>query len=431
MLPKALTPSAQAPLALYIHWPFCVVKCPYCDFNSHVRAGIDEAAWLAALKTDMAYEAARTGSRRLTSLFFGGGTPSLMPPALVAALIEQAEALWGFAEDVEITLEANPNSVEVERFAALRHAGVNRISLGIQALEDDALRFLGRAHNAGEALVAIETAQAHFHRINLDFIYALPEQSLSDWQALLPRILAFGTEHLSLYQLTIEPGTRFASDVAKGRLVPLDVEAQARMFEHTASATAAAGLPAYEISNHARAGAASRHNLNYWRYGDYIGIGPGGHGRRTDSEAAHGRRTDGDAAHGRRTDIEAAHGRRAGGDDAHGLPSGNGKHATMRHKKPENYLQAIAAHGHGIVEETALTVQEQAQEALLMGLRVTDGIDLERLSALLRMPPAQLINHEKALLLQSHGLLNYSPTHLSLTPSGTLVLNSILTELVG
>jgi len=248
-------------LALYVHWPFCVSKCPYCDFNSHVREGVDQARWRDALLADLAHEAAETRGMRLGSIFFGGGTPSLMPPATVAGLIAAAEDHWGFAPDIEITLEANPSSVEAARFAALAAAGVNRVSLGLQSLDDTALRFLGRAHDVAEGLAALDTAQAVFGRVSFDLIYALPGQSEAAWQAELGRALGFGTSHLSLYQLTIEPGTRFAALAAKGELIPADPDESAALYELTQEMAEAAGLPAYEISNHARPGAESRHNL--------------------------------------------------------------------------------------------------------------------------------------------------------------------------
>ncbi len=299
-LPGPLPQAGEGDLALYIHWPFCVTKCPYCDFNSHVRATVDEAAWQAALLADLAHEAERTPGRRLTSIFFGGGTPSLMPPATVAALIGAAARHWRIDPAIEITLEANPSSVEAARFADLAAAGVNRVSLGLQSLDDDALRFLGRAHGVAEGLAALDVAQAVFRRVSFDLIYALPGQSEATWRGELTRALGFGTGHLSLYQLTIEPGTRFATLAAQGSLKPLDPDAAADLFDLTRAETAAAGIPAYEISNHARPGEQSRHNLTYWRYGDYLGIGPGAHGRR-------------------------------------------GGAATLRHRKPENWLAVVTA----------------------------------------------------------------------------------------
>ena len=254
-------PSDSAPLALYVHWPFCVSKCPYCDFNSHVRAEVDQAAWRDALLADLAHEAAALPGRRLGSIFFGGGTPSLMPPATVEAVIAAATTAWAPAGDLEVTLEANPSSVESARFADLAAAGVNRVSLGLQALDEAALRFLGRAHDVREGLAALDTAQANFARVSFDLITARPGQPLAAWEAELARALSFGTEHLSLYQLTIEPGTRFFTEAAAGRLTLPDGDAAADLFEATRALTEAAGLPAYEVSNHARPGAESRHNL--------------------------------------------------------------------------------------------------------------------------------------------------------------------------
>ena len=365
-------------MALYVHWPFCVSKCPYCDFNSHVREFVDQAAWRDALLADLAYEAGRTSRRRLTSIFFGGGTPSLMPPATVAVLIEAAERHWGFADGVEITLEANPSSVEAARFADLARAGINRVSLGLQSLDDETLRFLGRAHDAAEGLMALGTAQSAFDRVSFDLIYALPGQSADAWQAELARALGFGTGHLSLYQLTIEPGTRFAAMAARGELLPADPDECAILYELTQDMTGAAGLPAYEISNHAGPGEESRHNLAYWRYRDYAGIGPGAHGRRS------------------------------------GV-------FTRRHRKPENWLAALALQGHGIDEEQTLTPAEQALEALLMGLRLTEGVELARVES--------AIDTVAVAHLADQGLLAAENERLCATGKGRLLLDSILAEI--
>ncbi len=363
-------------LALYVHWPFCVSKCPYCDFNSHVRAEVDQAAWREALLADLAHEAAALPGRQVTSVFFGGGTPSLMPPETVAAVLRAAEQAWGFAPDVEITLEANPSSVEAARFADLAVAGVNRVSLGLQALDDAALHFLGRAHDVDEGLAALGVAQREFRRVSFDLIYARPGQPLAEWEAELARALAFGTEHLSLYQLTIEPGTRFATEAAAGRLTIPDGDAAADLFEATRAITAAAGLPAYEISNHARPGAESRHNLTYWRYGDYAGIGPGAHGRRL------------------------------------GV-------ATQRHRKPENWLNAIARNGHGAQEEAPLTATERAHEALLMGLRLREGVDLARIGP-------GWVDEAAVARLAGQGLVAREGDWLGVTEAGMLLLDAIL-----
>ncbi len=368
---------AEGDLALYVHWPFCVSKCPYCDFNSHVREQVDQAAWREALLTDLAYEAAQTPGRRLSSVFFGGGTPSLMPPATVEALLGAAERHWGFTDGIEITLEANPSSVEAARFADLARAGVNRVSLGLQSLDDEALQFLGRAHDVDEGLMALGTAQSVFDRVSFDLIYALPGQSADAWAAELERALGFGTDHLSLYQLTIEPGTRFAALAAKGELVPADPDESAALYELTQAMTGAVGLPAYEISNHARPGEESRHNLAYWRYQSYTGIGPG--------------------AHGRRNHV-----------------------ATQRHRKPENWLSALARNGHGIVEESEITPAEQRVEALLMGLRLAEGIPYS----------AEGLDLAAVDRLAAQGLIERTPVRLRVTPRGMLLLDGILAQIV-
>ena len=369
------------PFALYVHWPFCASKCPYCDFNSHVRETIDQDGWRKALLIDLAYEASLLPGRRLDSIFFGGGTPSLMPPATVAALIETAATYWPLADNVEITLEANPSSVEAGRFADLAAAGVNRVSLGIQAFDDDRLAFLGRAHSAREGLDAIETAQRNFARVSFDLIYALPGDTEQQWSGDLDRAIGFGTEHLSLYQLTIEPGTRFAAMAAKGALTPLDADDAGGLFELTQARTAAAGIPAYEISNHARPGAESRHNLTYWRYGDYAGIGPGAHGRRDGT-------------------------------------------ATLRHRKPENWLAAINRNNSGVELEEALTDGERATEALVMGLRLAEGIDLPGR----RLEP--FLNWDAIAKLSEQGLLKRNNGRIAATSEGMLLLDAILREIV-
>lgn len=376
-----------SPLALYIHWPFCVSKCPYCDFNSHVRDTVDDAAWCSALLADMAYEAALTSGRKLTSIFFGGGTPSLMPPSTVAALINAADQHWGFADDIEITLEANPSSVEAARFADLAAAGVNRVSLGLQSLDDAALAFLGRAHSVAESLKALAIAQRHFGRVNIDLIYARPEQTASQWEAELQRALCFGTDHMSLYQLTIEPGTRFETLVRTGHFVPADDDDAATLYEITGQMTSAAGIPAYEISNHARPGSESRHNLSYWRYDDYIGIGPGAHGRR----------------------LEAA---------------------TQRHKKPENFLSAVERNAHGISSEEPLDAATRATESLLMGLRLAEGISLSRLSDRTGIAADDLLDMEAVNKIEALGLITRNADHVTVTPQGMPLLDAILPQIV-
>jgi putative oxygen-independent coproporphyrinogen III oxidase len=372
------------PLALYVHWPFCVSKCPYCDFNSHVRSSIDEDVWRDALLADLAHEARLLPERTLNSIFFGGGTPSLMDPATVAAIIELARKLWPAAADLEITLEANPNSVEAARFADLVAAGVNRLSLGLQSFDDAALAFLGRAHSADEGLDALAIAQRHFDRVSFDLIYALPGDTPESWSASLERALALGTSHLSLYQLTIEPGTRFASMVARHEFETLDADAAAALYETTDAMTSSAGLPAYEISNYSRRGHESRHNLTYWRYGDYAGIGPGAHGRRLGMR-------------------------------------------TVRHRKPENFLSAQARNGHGIAEEERLLATEAADEALVMGLRLAEGIDAQAIAD--RFGLRSIVDWKRVERLVASGHLVCDGRIIAATAAGRLLLDRILGEI--
>lgn len=369
-----------APLALYVHWPFCVSKCPYCDFNSHVRERIDEAAWRDALIADMDYEARLTPGRRLSSLFFGGGTPSLMSPETVGAIIDAADRLWGF-ENAEITLEANPSSVEAGRFVDFAAAGVNRVSLGLQALDDAALKALGRAHDLAEGLAALDVAQRHFPRVSFDLIYAREGQRPEEWEAELTRALAFGTEHLSLYQLTIEPGTAFATRARLGRLTLPEEDASLGMFEMTRAMTAAAGLPAYEVSNHARPGAESRHNLTYWRYGDYVGVGPGAHGRR-------------------------------------------GGMATTRERLPETWLKTPVAN------ETALEASTRADEALMMGLRLLEGIDEAVFAERTGKRLGDVVSRAGLDETTQFGLVVWENERLRLTDKGQPLLNAVVSRLL-
>ena len=371
-------------LALYVHWPFCVSKCPYCDFNSHVRQSIDQDEWRDALLADLAHEAALLPGRKLTSIFFGGGTPSLMEPRTVEAVIDAAIGHWVPASEIEITLEANPNSVESARFADLRAAGVNRLSLGLQSFDDKALAFLGRAHSAREGFAALEIAQKRFRRVSFDLIYALPGDTESSWAATLGQALSLGTRHLSLYQLTIEPGTRFAALHAAGKFDPLDSDAAAALFELTDEMTSSAGLPGYEISNHARRGEESRHNLTYWRYGDYAGVGPGAHGRRLGAR-------------------------------------------TTRHRKPENYLSAVKRHGHGIAEDATLSPVEAADEALVMGLRLREGVDADGIAGRFGLP--SIVDWGRVDRLSNSGHLVREDSHIALTAKGRLVLDHILGEI--
>jgi putative oxygen-independent coproporphyrinogen III oxidase len=376
----------STPVALYVHWPFCVTKCPYCDFNSHVRETVDQAAWQAALLADLAFEAARLPGRQLASIFFGGGTPSLMPPATVAAIIEAACQHWTPERDLEITLEANPSSVEAGRFAGFASAGVNRLSLGVQALDDAALKLLGRPHDVAAALAALDVAQATFGRVSFDLIYDRPSMTRESWQAELFRALGFGTTHLSLYQLTIEPGTRFAALHARGQLVMPDEDTSADLFAMTQTMTAAAGIPAYEISNHAAPGMESRHNLTYWRYGDYAGIGPGAHGRRE------------------------------------GV-------ATLRRKKPEAWLAGVTESSHGMESETLLTVAERTTEALVMGLRLAEGLDAARFVARCGTALADAVKPDAVARLVAQGLLIYDGRGMRLTAAGWPLANAVLAEI--
>ena len=375
---------SDEPLALYVHWPFCVSKCPYCDFNSHVRASVDQTQWRDALIADLAHEARMLPGRKLTSIFFGGGTPSLMDPATVEAIIGAATAHWTPSDDIEITLEANPNSVETARFADLAAAGVNRVSLGLQSFDDRSLAFLGRAHSAREGFAALETAQRRFRRVSFDLIYALPGESEDAWSAMLAQALSLGTRHLSLYQLTIEPGTRFAALHAAGKLDQLDSDRAAALFELTDEMTASAGLPAYEISNHARRGQESRHNLTYWRYGDYAGVGPGAHGRRLGMR-------------------------------------------TARHRKPENFLAAIARNDHGIAEEAPLSAMEAADEALVMGLRLREGIDPDAIAR--RFGLERVVEWARLDRLVGSGHLAREGARIATTAKGRLLLDHILGEI--
>ena len=375
---------SREPLALYVHWPFCVSKCPYCDFNSHVRESIDQDSWQDALLADLAYEARLLPDRELTSIFFGGGTPSLMAPGTVESIISTATSHWSARCDVEITLEANPNSVEAARFADLARAGVNRVSLGLQSFDDRALAFLGRAHSSREGFRALELAQKNFRRVSFDLIYALPGETEESWAACLGQALSLGTSHLSLYQLTIEPGTRFSTRVSKGEFEPLDVEPAAALYELTDAMTASAGVPGYEISNYARRGQESRHNLTYWRYGDYAGVGPGAHGRRLGMR-------------------------------------------TVRHRKPENFLSAVARNGHGVQEEERLSPTEAADEALVMGLRIREGVDAGAIAERFSLP--SIIDWDRVERLQQSGHLHRDGTRISLTPAGRLLLDHILGEI--
>jgi oxygen-independent coproporphyrinogen-3 oxidase len=372
---------------LYVHWPFCQAKCPYCDFNSHVAQAIDHPRWRAAYLQEIARYAETVPDRVLGSIFFGGGTPSLMAPETVAAVIEAARAAWPVANDLEITLEANPGSVEAGRFAAYAQAGVNRVSLGLQALNDEDLRRLGRLHNVAEATQAYDIAKKFFDRTSFDLIYARQNQTLAAWQKELRRALDLAVDHLSLYQLTIEDGTAFGARYAAGKLrgLPED-DLAADMYAATQEICGAAGMAAYEVSNHARPGAESRHNRLYWRYGDYVGIGPGAHGR---------------------------------------LTIGGQRYATEAWRAPGKWLDAVDR-GTGESLRTALPREEQATEHLLMGLRLAEGIDMERHAALAGAP----FDTERLRQLQEIGMVETHGTRLRVTEAGRPVLNAVLRSLL-
>ena len=384
--------AVTEPLALYIHWPFCAAKCPYCDFNSHVRDRVDEARFRAALRRELAHEAARLGRRPLASIFFGGGTPSLMSPETVAALIEDARSLFDAGEDIEITLEANPTSVEAAKLRAFREAGVNRASLGVQSLEEEALRFLGRRHDTAQAIAALEVARGIFPRLSFDLIYARPGQAEASWRAELRRALALAADHLSLYQLTIEPGTQFATLHARGDFALPEGDEAARLYLATAEEAARFGLAAYEVSNYAKPGAESRHNLAYWRYGDYLGIGAGAHQR---------------------------------------LLLDGRMLATRRHRAPEEWAARVERDGTAAVEEEDLVPADRAREALLMGLRLSEGIDPARVAARSGLAFEQAVDVAMLAALMDEGYLAWTPSgRLRATEAGILRLDALLPVLI-
>jgi len=383
-----LSAADPTPFGVYIHWPFCLSKCPYCDFNSHVRhVAIDETRYVAAFAAEIAATAARAPGRTVSTIFFGGGTPSLMQPQTVAAILDTVARHWRLAPDVEITLEANPSSVEATRFRGYRAAGVNRVSLGVQSLDDAVLKQLGRLHTVREALDAVAIARGIFERYSFDLIYARPGQTVAAWRAELARAIAEAAEHLSLYQLTIEPETPFAALHAGGKLVLPDDDLGRDLYDLTLDHCASAGLPAYEVSNHARPGAECRHNLVYWRYGEYAGIGPGAHGR---------------------------------------LVVDGARRATATEKRPEAWLMRVEALGHGVTIDDLLSRDEQADEFLLMGLRLTEGIDPGRYAALAGRP----LDTQRIASLVGHGFVETTAEgRLRVTRSGFPVLDAVVADL--
>ncbi len=380
--------TGEPGFGVYLHWPFCAAKCPYCDFNSHVRhQAVDQPRFVAAFLREMETMRQASGPRTVTSVFIGGGTPSLMEPATVEALLSGVSKYWHMPDNIEITLEANPSSVEAERFRGYRAAGVNRVSMGVQALNDRDLKFLGRLHNVADAMKAIRLAREIFPRMSFDLIYARPGQTIADWEAELKQAIDLAVDHLSLYQLTIEQGTPFFALHESGKLTVPDGDAAALLYEATQEITARHGLPAYEVSNHAQPGAESRHNLTYWRYGDYAGIGPGAHGR---------------------------------------LTQGTRKIATATERNPEAWLDLVERNEHGIIDREMLDFEEQADELLLMGLRLREGVDLARWQALSGRSPDP--KREEALL--EYGFIErIGNSRLRCTPSGMLVLDSVVADL--
>ena len=379
------------PFGLYVHWPFCKSKCPYCDFNSHVHDSVDHDAWWDALVRELRHYAAQTPGRKLDSIFFGGGTPSLMRPETVAAVIDAAQREWHFSNDIEITLEANPTSVEAGKFSAFRQAGINRVSLGIQSLRDDDLKFLGRQHNAAEARNAIAIAASAFDRFSYDLIYARPQQTAASWAAELREALAIADAHISLYQLTIEPGTAFFTQHARGDFeIPNDTRA-GEMYELTQDILGEAGLPAYEISNHARPGQESRHNLVYWRYGDYVGIGPGAHGRLTVNDT---------------------------------------KLATRTHRAPDIWLKQVQERDTGAHDPETVTPDQRLIECTMMGLRLAEELPWTRLEQESGKPRADIFSDAKIKSLVEEGYLITSGNGIATTAAGRQRLNALLSYLL-
>ncbi len=383
-------PGRMDALALYFHWPFCLAKCPYCDFNSHVRERLPQAEMLSALRAELTFEAARLAPRRVTSIFFGGGTPSLMDPESVATLIDDVARLFELERNAEITLEANPTSVEAEKFSTYRAAGVNRVSIGVQSFDEQALRFLGRQHSAAQAIAAVQLGASIFPRISFDLIYALPGQTQAAWREELRRALDLAADHLSLYQLTIEDGTKFATLHARGEFILPDADEAEARYDITAEEAARNGLQHYEVSNYAKPGGESRHNLTYWRYGDYAGIGPGAHGR---------------------------------------ITLGGRLLATTRHRAPEAWIERVAAHGHGSTLEEEIPAEDRAREALIMGLRLQEGISVPYFAARTGMALMNAIEPDILEQCIAEGYLSLSAERLAATAQGTKRLDALLPAL--
>jgi putative oxygen-independent coproporphyrinogen III oxidase len=385
-----IPPDDGAPgFGVYLHWPFCAAKCPYCDFNSHVRhQPVDQERYAKAFHREMRTMRERIGSKTVKSIFLGGGTPSLMTPQTVGALLDAVSEFWAVPDNIEITLEANPSSVEAERFRGYRAAGVNRVSLGVQALNDRDLTFLGRLHNVEEALKAIGLAREIFPRLSFDLIYARPDQTMAEWEIELNEAIGYAADHLSMYQLTIEQGTPFAALQKAGKLKVPNGGHAADLYDLTQQVTASRGIPAYEVSNHAAPGAESRHNLVYWRYGEYAGIGPGAHGR---------------------------------------FIEGGARSVTISEKMPERWLEKVEAEGTGIVEEERLTSSQQGDEMLMMGLRLNEGIDVQRYEAL----AGRTFDAARLSTLQEEGLVEFiNNTRFRATPKGMILLDAVLVELL-
>ena len=391
LLSKKTEPAELQSLAVYIHWPFCKFKCHYCDFNSHVREQVEHKDWAVAYLRELRHYRDLTGPRQIESIFFGGGTPSLMEPATVEAVIGAVHDLWGIPQGTEVTLEANPTSTEAEKLKGFKSAGVNRVSLGVQSLRDADLKQLTRQHSAAEGLAAVKTAASVFDRYSFDIIYARPDQTVDSWKEELAEALQYARGHMSLYQLTIEEGTKFHTLHERGELVVPDGDTGASFYEATQEMMEAAGMPAYEVSNHAKPGDESRHNMVYWRYGDYAGIGPGAHGRLT---------------------IDGV------------------KRATRAHRAPELWMERVNRHGHGAHDMETVDAAGRGREMLMMGLRLMEGADLVKFQNETQKDFSAFVNAKRLRMLLEEGLLEVSPVRLTATPKGRQRLNAVLAYLL-